>query len=437
MDIALKQVTRTAQRRPLQGLGPDALMECLDLAPVGLIDFSADGNIRMINAAAASLLMKLTPAAELRNIYDLLAAAAPGLRDRIEGFEPSEGVVCAHLQLRVPGAQRVLTLGVNKVRPGGFMGVLQDITVAVQEETRIRDDGTRLQALLATVCGYAMCSADLDGAIHGANWSLTRLGGWKPADIEGRPVKIFFPAGSDGEAEAAHLLETCRRLGTATFEGWLRREDDGLFWGSVAATALPDGNGCAKGHVLVFRDLTESRQIEALTALASRDPLTGAYNRRAGETMLSGAFDHWQKGAGSFAVLMIDIDHFKRANDNWGHEFGDQVLIDLVRLCQDLLREGDALVRWGGEEFQILLPGTTLAAACEVGERLRLAVEQCGARAGGGAITVSVGAADIRRGDRDANDVVRRADRALYAAKQAGRNCLVGYEDGVGSARLH
>ncbi len=417
-------------------------MDCLHLAPVGLIDFGADGHIRMINAAAADLLMKLAPSQDLRNIYGLLAEAAPGLPARIEAFAPDKGVVCAHLPLRTAETPLVLTLAVNKVRPDRFMGVVQDITAAIQEERGARDDGTRLQALLATVCGYAMCSADLDGAIHGANWSLTRLGGWKPAEIEGRAVTVFFPAGEAGAADAAHLLATCRRQGTAAFEGWLRREDGGLYWGSVAATALPDANGCAKGHVLVFRDLTESRQIEALTALAARDPLTGAYNRRAGETLLSDAFDHWQTGAGGFAVLMIDIDHFKRANDNWGHAFGDQVLIDLVRLCQAHLREGDSLVRWGGEEFQIVLPGATLAAACDAGERLRLAVEQDGRwrGAGGavvGAITVSVGAADIRRGDSDAGDVVRRADRALYAAKQAGRNCLVGYEAAVGSARLH
>jgi diguanylate cyclase (GGDEF)-like protein len=194
------------------------------------------------------------------------------------------------------------------------------------------------------------------------------------------------------------------------------------------ATALPDRDENIKGFVLVTRDLTARKLIEdRLVALATTDPLTGASNRRAGEDRLAEAFGRWRRYQRSFVVLMIDCDRFKATNDRWGHDGGDAVLVALVKLCREITRETDATIRWGGEEFLLLLPETSHSTALAAAERLRQAIEAATIECRGQIIrsTVSIGVAQPGETDTCADDAVRRADRALYRAKNGGRNRVV------------
>jgi diguanylate cyclase (GGDEF)-like protein len=177
--------------------------------------------------------------------------------------------------------------------------------------------------------------------------------------------------------------------------------------------------------VLVTRDLTERKQMEdRLVTLSLTDAMTGAFNRRAGENRLDEAIRDWRRERRVFSLLMIDCDHFKSINDTWGHDGGDAVLIALVRICQSKLREGDAIFRWGGEEFMALLPGTSGDTACVIAERLRRALEEAETGYAGSAIrfTVSIGVAAAGGSDRGADDLILRVDQALYCAKHRGRN---------------
>jgi diguanylate cyclase (GGDEF)-like protein len=211
-------------------------------------------------------------------------------------------------------------------------------------------------------------------------------------------------------------------------EAWRIRKDGTRFWGNTVAAALPDFEGKASGYVLVTRDLTERKQMEdRLVALSITDPLTGALNRRAGESRLEEAFRGWRRYGRTFSLLMIDCDRFKRINDTLGHEAGDQVLIALVRICRESLRPVDVLFRWGGEEFLVLLPEVSRDIALAVAERLRLAVEAARIDYADHAITitVSVGVSVVKATATSVDDVVRQADRAVYAAKADGRNQVV------------
>jgi diguanylate cyclase (GGDEF)-like protein len=154
------------------------------------------------------------------------------------------------------------------------------------------------------------------------------------------------------------------------------------------------------------------------------DPLTGASNRRAGEARLEQAFSRWRRYGRSFVVLMIDCDHFRAVNDRCGHDAGDAVLVALVRLCRETLRETDVTIRWGGEEFLLLLPETSCDAALSVAERVREAIEAVKVEQNGNVIriTASIGVAEAAESDRGAEEAVGRADRAMYRAKSAGRN---------------
>jgi diguanylate cyclase (GGDEF)-like protein len=155
-------------------------------------------------------------------------------------------------------------------------------------------------------------------------------------------------------------------------------------------------------------------------ALAERDGLTGLYNRRAGENLLANLVSSPER---SDALVLFDIDHFKRINDTHGHQAGDEVLRQVARRCEGLLRGDDVFARWGGEEFLVLVRGTREDGGINAAEHLRLAV--CSEPIDpAGTVSASFGVARFRPGDTLVTWIAR-ADSALYAAKSAGRNRVV------------
>jgi len=172
-----------------------------------------------------------------------------------------------------------------------------------------------------------------------------------------------------------------------------------------------------KRALLFGLNLLQER-IGRLNRDAQTDPLTGLGNRRSLEFSLSLLAAEGR----AFSAIVLDIDHFKRVNDNHGHEVGDQVLRRLAELMRRCCREGDLLCRTGGEEFLMLLPGASLEVAAVVAERLRVTVQDTPVEPVG-AVTVSLGVArwDGETGS-EPGEILNEADRALYRAKQAGRN---------------
>ncbi|KAA9002643.1 diguanylate cyclase [Affinibrenneria salicis] len=162
------------------------------------------------------------------------------------------------------------------------------------------------------------------------------------------------------------------------------------------------------------------KKIGKLKSEAQTDPMTGLYNRRALDTQLK----YWREMKKSFAAISLDIDKFKRINDTWGHDVGDQVIITIARQLRLCSRDSDALFRTGGEEFLILLPETSLQAAALFSERLRSCVEQT-VMPMAQPVTISVGVAMEQAGCTQPDIVFKQADNALYQAKQQGRNRVV------------
>ncbi|HZE60484.1 MAG TPA: GGDEF domain-containing protein [Burkholderiales bacterium] len=164
---------------------------------------------------------------------------------------------------------------------------------------------------------------------------------------------------------------------------------------------------------------------DRIEQLAVRDALTGAYNRRFLMECLAGERSRAERLGSTFAVCLVDVDHFKAVNDELGHAAGDAVLQGLPRLAAAGLRAIDTFGRFGGEEFLIVLPGTALNGASAAAERVRRAIE--GARfpaAGERSVTVTIGVAEHARGE-DVTALLARADRALYGGKAGGRNRVV------------
>jgi diguanylate cyclase (GGDEF)-like protein len=153
------------------------------------------------------------------------------------------------------------------------------------------------------------------------------------------------------------------------------------------------------------------------------DPLTGVFNRRSFMEFSVREEARANRGGNTFAVLMVDIDHFKRVNDTYGHPAGDTVIRELAAVASRTLRPSDILARYGGEEFVVSLPDTNQEQAQIVAERLRHAIEATAVIGDAGAIrfTISIGVA-ICSHDTPLKDAIVRADQALYAAKRNGRN---------------
>jgi diguanylate cyclase (GGDEF)-like protein len=172
---------------------------------------------------------------------------------------------------------------------------------------------------------------------------------------------------------------------------------------------------------------------EKLREQATRDPLTGLFNRRHLEDSLSRELHRARRGKSPLCIAMLDLDHFKNFNDTFGHQAGDLLLRELGQVLREKLRKSDIACRYGGEEFVIVMPDSSLADTCQRVEEIRTLVKKLEIRYGEqllGTITISAGIAGTREhGGITMREFLNAADTALYAAKQAGRDRVVVYQE--------
>jgi two-component system cell cycle response regulator len=164
---------------------------------------------------------------------------------------------------------------------------------------------------------------------------------------------------------------------------------------------------------------------EDLQRVAALDPLTGVYNRRFGLQRLTEEFGRSIRSGDPLGVMMLDLDHFKAINDTYGHLVGDRVLQTVVRAARQVLREGDVLLRYGGEEFVIVLPGAGRDDLAQMAERVRRAVSEAEVTEAGQRIPVTVSIGGSGLPDKNAvnpRELIGMADVALYTAKESGRD---------------
>ncbi|MBF0093689.1 MAG: GGDEF domain-containing protein [Alphaproteobacteria bacterium] len=254
-----------------------------------------------------------------------------------------------------------------------------------------------------------------------------------------RPIWRSYTAVFKGEEKTWHRLTLPVAPNVLVVGGYeldpsrFGRNDDGaerlLRTVIEAVPVFLDGAGDVGGLAVSLMDLTQSRMKEAeLQYLATVDPLTGAFNRRrfieAGgeEIERSSRYDY------ALSLLMMDIDHFKRINDTHGHAAGDEALRRFTATCRGFLRKNDLFGRFGGEEFALILPNTDTDGAIVLADRMRRQVEAMTVTVGGDVFgfTVSIGIASRAHGARETlENLLERADQAMYQAKTGGRNRVV------------
>lgn len=215
--------------------------------------------------------------------------------------------------------------------------------------------------------------------------------------------------------------------GTQIYEARVRYADgsehDIMFHKSV----FYDPAGQAEGISGLMLDITERKFLESqLAQAAATDFLTGVNNLRTFHTVGGQEFRHFVRDDRQLSLMAIDVDRFKQVNDQLGHLAGDEALKQIVGVMSHNLRDTDILARSGGDEFLVLLPDTLPAGAASLAERIRQEISQITVTSERGAamLSISIGIAACKAGDQDLDDIIRRADAALYSAKNAGRNCV-------------
>lgn len=268
----------------------------------------------------------------------------------------------------------------------------------------------------------AMLMIDKHGLVTQANQAAKRLFDYPDDLLLGMAAEKLHPASSLLHYKLK-LNDTNHSNDSITEAQYVR--GDGSYFSALQSLAvLPDANGYFDQFVETVVDITDLKLAqEQLKKQAETDKLTGLFNRHAGEYFLTEATLIAQNTERPFSVIMCDIDHFKRVNDSFGHSEGDRVLTRIANVLKEAVRSGDRCIRWGGEEFLIVLPGCPLLVATSLAKGMCLLVSEL-ENEKVGQVTMSFGVAQWNANE-SVNEFVARVDRALYEAKHSGRNRVV------------
>ncbi len=291
--------------------------------------------------------------------------------------------------------------------------ILTDRLAASEHALRIITDNS----------GDALLYADAEGRIVQATGSLEALIGRGAGWLIGRHATELVVTADRSAIARAHFALLKQPGETANFEYRARMRDGSDRWFESRARAVVGRDGRPTGTVSAIRDIDARKRTETeLQLAASTDGLTGLLNRRAFYSYFETTVAQGQGGV----LIIADLDHFKSINDRFGHHVGDTVLQDFARLAEGVLRPTDVVARIGGEEFAFFMPAAELDQGYALCKRLRTALATAGQqndKAARRAVTASMGMVAVAATDTAA-DALRRADSALYAAKEAGRDCL-------------
>lgn len=294
--------------------------------------------------------------------------------------------------------------------------------------------------LLAEGSSDMVTRIGVDELVDYVSPSSIRIVGWRPDQLVGTPALAGVNPLDLPQVEEIVAALKRGKLEEARVAYRTRHREKSEIWLESTLRLTRKVNGEIDGVVAISRDTTEQKRVEEkLATLAIEDGLTGLANRRCFDERLLVEWGRAYRERSSLALLMIDLDHFKAYNDRYGHLAGDECLRSVAKvLAAEALRATDLAARYGGEEFVMLLPNTDAAGCARIGERVRRALrDACMPHAlnpPSGLVTASIGGAVCRPGtERSAGHValVDAADRALYAAKDAGRDRLIMAEETV------
>ena len=300
------------------------------------------------------------------------------------------------------------------------LAVSRDIT-----ERRRAEEHQRLAASVFTTSQEGILIVDAEKHIVDVNEAFTRITGYSHAEVLGQNPKMLH-----SECQDAGYYDEMWRVLNATDrwrgEIWNRRKSGELYAELLSIVAVRDQQGRLLNYVGIFSDISRLKEHEAeLDRVAHYDPLTGVPNRRLFSDRLNQATTHARRNGMPLAVCFLDLDGFKPINDQFGHEAGDKMLIEVAQHLRGALRAGDTLARIGGDEFVLLFTDLTTDQECPAILDRVLASVATPVTISGQPVSVSasIGVTLFPHDDSDADSLMRHADMAMYQAKKSGKNC--------------
>jgi len=369
---------------------------------------------------------------------DDMARVQARMRDHLEGKTPFFESV--HRMKHQSGDWRWMSSRAKAVLDSNgrllrLLGAEVDITERKLYEDALFREKESAQITLQSI-GDGVITTDARGYVEYINPVAEDLTGWKVDDASGRPIDEIFRGFHEETCEPlenplAVSIRRDRAIKSVRPTLLIRRDGNELY---IESTASPirDGKGAVTGGVLVFHDVSESRELNRrLSYHASHDILTGLVNRREFESRLERALKSAKARETAYALLYLDLDQFKIVNDSCGHSAGDTLLHQLGNLLKAKIRWRDTLARLGGDEFAVLLESCNLDEAMKTAESLRAAIgdykfmwDDRTFRLG-----VSIGVVPITADNEDVAALLSAADSACQAAKEAGRNRIHSFQE--------
>ncbi|MEQ5816356.1 diguanylate cyclase [Marinobacter sp. NFXS11] len=299
-----------------------------------------------------------------------------------------------------------------------------------RQRQALRERERQLQILMDNLPGMAYrCLYDPDWTMRFVSQGCIKLTGYEPDELVNNRVTSY--AALVSEASNQQLFEQVRvaleKEESFSLEYEVTRKDGSRIWVWERGRGVQEEDGSLHLEGIIL-DISDRKVLETeLEQMATRDPLTGLLNRREMSRVLDEELQRARRYQRPMAVLWVDFDHFKDVNDTYGHAAGDSVLRGISRLLLGSVRSVDSIGRFGGEEFVIVLPEMDLEEAQETAERLRRKVAEEPQPLGNGEavpLTISVGVAVYPDHGQTASTLCAAADKAMYLAKDRGRNCV-------------
>ena len=431
VDAALAELMLTVAQRERR-LTEQLQDEFLDALSVGRFSLRVtDGLIVQADAAFAAFL-----GTEPRHLIGVPAGRFIPVEKLVEIVEQS-------VKSGRPGRVQVRTLGVDResvtldiiafMQQAADRDELQCMAVNVSRADRDIAQRRLLSAAVEASNDLVLIT-DPSYNVEYVNPAFVKVTGYEPDEVLGRHPG--FLQGRKTPGTALDRLRSRMRAGRASRAELVNYRKDGTpFWIDLSVVPVTGSDGMIEHWVSVGRDVSERKQAEQeITRLAMEDYLTALPNRRAAEARLQLEWNRARRTRSPFALALLDIDHFKRVNDQFGHEVGDRTLRHVAQVVNATLRGGDWVARWGGEEFVICFHGLDAAGALAAGERMRKHVKASAPASDGTqpSVTVSLGVSVYRPALESPTQMLAEADGLLYEAKQAGRDRVlcIGAADG-------
>jgi len=392
-------------------------------AAEGIFGYTAAEAIGRIRASA------LYPPGGAREVKEYIYAESYGGRGRLQDFETK---IVTSTGKMIPirlSCELLLEAG----REIGTIGFFHDISDRLALQSHLAESEAKFRTLFETASDTIL-SIDGNGLILMANRAAKDVFEYPGQDIVGSDVRRLLGSGEDGTWEVLARYASRPEAGKYVESSAVSRFGKKIPFHISVSESISGGR---RFYTVIMRDVSQIKAYEEdLQVLANTDSLTRLFNRRQLYPILQNELDRAVRKKIPFSVLLIDIDHFKKFNDTYGHAGGDLLLVGFADKLRSAIRQMDSAFRFGGEEFVVLLPETTSEEARVPAERFRQLI--AGSRflmppEGQPVwVTISIGIAGYRSGDT-LDDLIRHADLAMYAAKSGGRNRVVDRDRLTGS----